>query len=106
MLVQRQECKVERNVGDARIWFENSKQAKKSGDYEKRLDPQPNRQTTNVTCQMQPENAKEECSERIKDLYKEIPPQTDVRCEVRYEELKAIGRRYELPGARYDIGQS
>lgn len=84
MLVQRQKRKVERNVGDARIWFENSEQAKKSGDHEKRLGPQPNGQTTNVTCQMQPENAKEECSERIKDLYKEIPPQTDVRREVRY----------------------
>ena len=84
MLVQRQKRKVERNVGDARIWFENSEQAKKGGDHEKWLGPQPNGQTTNVTCQMQPENAKKECSERIKDLYKEIPPQTDVRCEVRY----------------------
>lgn len=50
---------------------------------------------------MEPEDAKEEISERIKHFNKEVPPQTNVGCEVGEQELDAIRRRQKFPRSSY-----
>lgn len=46
--VQWQQGEVERGVGDARIWFEDCKDAEKAYDDEKRLLPESEAQSTHV----------------------------------------------------------
>ena len=103
MVVQWKECEVERNIGEARVRLEDCEETEKGSDHKKRLRSQSNCQPADVACQMQPENAKEKCSEGIKNFDEEIPPQADVGREIRYQELEAVSRRNELPRTGDDV---
>ena len=48
MAIQRQQREVEGGVGDARVWLEDGKDAKKTGDDEERLPPYPEAQPTHI----------------------------------------------------------
>jgi hypothetical protein len=46
---------------------------------------------------VEPEDAKEELSEGIKDFDEEIPPEANVRCQVRDKQLETVCCRDKLP---------
>lgn len=94
--VKRQKGEEQRSIGYARVWFEYGEDAQKRGDHEERLSSQPDSQATDVSSQVKPEYTEEKPSEGIEHLDEEIPPQPDIRCQIRDQQLEAIGRRHEF----------
>ena len=90
MLIQRHKGKVERDVCDAWIRLEDGKETKECGDGKQGLSSESERHSTNVTGQMEPENANEEFAKRIEHLDEEIPPKTHIWCQVGYRQMETV----------------
>lgn len=97
MAVQREEREIYRNVGNAGIRFKNCKDAEEGGDHEKGLSPDSDSQTSHISSKMQPEDPQEKFPKRIEYLNEEIPPKSNVWCEIGYQQLNTVSGRDELP---------
>lgn len=63
MPIEREERKIDGNVGYTGIRFEDGEYPKETGDHEERLASQPERQTPYISGKVHPEHTQEKFTE-------------------------------------------
>jgi hypothetical protein len=88
---------VQSSIRYARIWCEDGKDTSQCACNEERLLVKANSKAGHVRRRVQPEDAEKELSERIEHLNEEVPPQTNVWCEIWKEKTHAVRRGQKVP---------
>lgn len=83
MAIQRQHPHPSPSVSDIRVRLKDSNDAAHEHDDRKRLTAKSDREARRVGRHVKPEDAEEEVAEGVEHLDEEVPPQPDIRREVR-----------------------